>query len=371
MSVRIATFNVENLMRQFDYSGFRNQLNRDRLLSLYDIKDEHEYRLLEQAKEMATTDDMRQQTALAIAATRADIICMMEVDNMEALNAFEYGYLFKMVGEGYRKKYTTAGNDTRGIDVGIMMREETQDGQPIELVRVVSHAHLTYKDFGLHTPELEALGNRDYERIFRRDCLEVDVTIGGKPLTIYISHLKSMGSPRNGMNGRDATMPIRFAEAKAIRRIIEDRFGREHSADKRWVICGDMNDYREKLAITGGIFDNFAFERVEEATSSLDVLLKDGFCENLVDRRPEMDRWTLYHNRGPRERHLCQLDYILASPLLARRNANAVPDIIRNGQPYRTPFPPGQEVARFPRIGWDRPKASDHCPVAVTLDIVD
>ena len=50
-------------------------------------------------------------------------------------------------------------------------------------------------------------------------------------------------------------------------------------------------------------------------------------------------------------------------------NPRAVPDIIRAGQPWRTPFPPGQEVERFPRAGWDRPKASDHCPVAITLHI--
>lgn len=371
MSIRIATFNVENLLRQFDYSGFRNQLNRDRLLSLYDIKDEHEYRLLEQAREMSTTDDMRQQTALAIATTRADIICMMEVDNMEALNAFEYGYLFKMVGEGYRKKYTTAGNDSRGIDVGIMMQEETDDGQPIELVKVQSYAHLTYKDFDLHTPELEATGNQEFERIFRRDCLEVDLRIGGKPLTIYITHLKSMGAPRNGLSGREATMPIRNAEALAIRRIIEERFGKDHTDRHRWLICGDFNDYYEKLVISGGLLDNLNFDHVREQTSALDILLEDGFCENLVERRPVMDRWTFYHNRGLKERHLCQLDYILASPMLAKQNPNAVPDIVRNGQPYRTPFPPGQEVPRFPRIGWDRPKASDHCPVAVTLDILD
>jgi hypothetical protein len=48
----------------------------------------------------------------------------------------------------------------------------------------------------------------------------------------------------------------------------------------------------------------------------------------------------------------------------------AIPDIIRAGQPWRTPFPSGQEVERYPRTGWDRPKASDHCPVAVTLDVV-
>ena len=63
-----------------------------------------------------------------------------------------------MVGQGYRQKYTTTGNDMRGIDVAVMMREQTADGQPIEFVRMTSHAHVTFADFGLHTPELAALG---------------------------------------------------------------------------------------------------------------------------------------------------------------------------------------------------------------------
>ncbi len=370
MSLRLATFNVENLMNRFDFSGFRNQLNEDRTLALFDIRTEAEYRALEQARVIAHSDDTRQLTALAIAATRADIICMQEVDNIEALKAFEYGYLFKMIGEGFRQKYTTDGNDSRGIDVAVMMRTETMHGQPIEFVRMTSHAYVTYEQFGLFTPELAALGHEPNERIFRRDCLEVDVRIGGTPLTLYLVHFKSMGPPRNGLDGRAATFPVRGAEAAAVRHIIEKRFGRDHTAAKRWVICGDLNDYRERLVVEGDGQDGFRFAPVKEARSGLDVLLADGFCENVVERRPEMDRWTLYHTRGPRERHLCQLDYILLSPALAASNATAVPDIIRNGQPWRTPFPPGQEIERFPRIGWDRPKASDHCPVAVTLDLV-
>jgi predicted extracellular nuclease len=368
MSLRIATFNVENLMHRFDFSGFRNQLNQDRTLSLFEIKDEAEYRLLEQARMIAHTDDTRQLTALAIAETRSDIICLQEVDDVEALRAFEYGYLFKMVGEGYRNKYSSTGNDIRGIDVAVMMREETRQGEPIEFVRMTSHAHLTYEELGLHTPELEELGNKAFERIFRRDCLEIDVKVGGRPLTIYSVHFKSMGSPRNGLSGRDATMPVRIAEAKAVRHIIEARFGREHAAGKRWMICGDLNDYRERVII-GGDDPAYTFDPIQEAHSSVDVLLADGFCENLVARRPAIDRWTLYHTRGPQERHLCQIDYLLASPALAKVNAAAVPDIVRRGQPWRTPFPPGQAVDRYPRTGWDRPKASDHCPVAVTLDI--
>lgn len=369
MSLRLATFNVENLMNRFDFSGYRNQLNEDRTLALFEISSEAEYRMLEQARAIAHADDNRQLTALAIAETRADIICLQEVDNIEALKAFEYGYLFKMVGQGYQHKYTTSGNDSRGIDVAVMMRAETSHGEPIEFVRMTSHAHVTFEEFGLHTPELAELGQEPFERIFRRDCLEIDVKIGGKPLTIYSVHFKSMGSPRNGLNGREATMPIRIAEAKAVRRIIEERFGKDHAADKRWVICGDMNDYRQRLVIGGDAYQGYDFTIANDSDSCLNVLLGDGFAENIVERRPEMERWTLYHTRGPQERHLCQLDYILLSPALARKNAAAMPDIIRRGQPWRTIFPPGQEVERYPRAGWDRPKASDHCPVAVTLDI--
>jgi predicted extracellular nuclease len=368
MPLRLATFNVENLMSRFDFSGYQNH-GQDRTLSLFEIGSEAEYRVLEQARAIAQSDDTRQLSALAIAATRADILCLQEVDNIEALKAFEYGYLFRMIGEGYRQKYTTAGNDTRGIDVAVMMRNETADGEPIEFVRMTSHADVTYEQFGLHTPELAATGNAANERIFRRDCLEIDVTVGGKPLTLYLVHFKSMGPPRNGLDGRQASMPIRIAEAQAVRRIIEERFGKEHAAARNWAICGDMNDYRQRVKIDGDPIGGYRFEVLDEDRSCLDVLLADGFCENVVERRPEMDRWSFYHTRGPQERHLCQLDYILLSKGLAARNADAVPDIVRNGQPWRTVFPRGQEVERFPRVGWDRPKASDHCPVAVTLNM--
>lgn len=369
MSFRLATFNVENLMNRFDFSGFRNQLQQDRVLSLFKIRDERDYQHLQQSLEISQTDDARQLTALAIAATQADILCLQEVDNIDALKAFEYGYLFKMVGLGYRQKYTTTGNDTRGIDVAVMMRETTMHGQPIEFLRMTSHAQVTFADFSLHTPELAALGIEENERIFRRDCLELDLRIGGTAFTLYVVHFKSMGSPRDGRPGREATMPVRIAEARAVRRIIETRFGGDRARNKRWAICGDMNDYRQKLVIEEGERGGNRFTPVDEPVSCLDVFLADGFAENIVERRPVEDRWTLYHTRGPQERHLCQLDYVLLSPAMARANAKAVPDIIRGGQPFRTIFPPGQEVARFPRVGWDRPKASDHCPVAVTLDI--
>src|SRR5690606_19939316 len=120
-----------NLVQRFDFSGFRNELQRDRALRMVQVKDEQQFRLLEQARVMAHVDDKMQLAALAIADTRADILCLQEVENIDALNAFEYGYLFKLDGAGYRRRYLVEGNDGRGIDVAMMVRDETADGDPI------------------------------------------------------------------------------------------------------------------------------------------------------------------------------------------------------------------------------------------------
>ena len=134
-----------------------------------------------------------------------------------------------------------------------------------------------------------------------------------------------------------------------------------------------MSDYRSIITEVDGAVGILTLNRAQRHNAFDDELITEltagGLCENVVSRLPEMERWTLYHTRGPQERHLCQLDYVLLSKRLAETNAKALPTIVRGGQPYRTPFPPGQEPVRYPRIGWDRPKASDHCPVAITLDM--
>lgn len=368
MSVRIATFNVENLMSRFDFTGFRNQLRQDRVLRLFDIRNEAEYQRLEEARTIGHTDDTRQMSALAIADCDADILCLQEADNMTALQAFEYGYLFKMVGNGYRQKFLVEGNDARGIDVAVLMREETRHGETIECLDVKSHAALTYADLDLFNTGLastQAAG----DKVFRRDCLELDLKVGERRLSLFVVHFKSMGPARNGQDGRQATMPVRRAEAAAVRRIVENRFGPDRTSKMNFIICGDMNDYQEKVNVTGDRRNGYGFEPVREVESALEVFSRDGFAENVMLRRPELDRWTLFHSRGPEERHLCQLDYIWLSPALAARNPQAVPEIIRAGQPFRTVFPPGQDVERYPRTGWDRPKASDHCPVVLEFNL--
>jgi len=369
MPLRLATFNAENLMHRFDFSGFKNERRRDRAINILDVKNKQHYEQLEQARVVAHTDDALQLTALAIAEARADIICLQEVENMEALEAFEYGYLFKMTGRGYRHKYLIEGNDSRGIDVAVMMRDETATGETIEFVSVKSHAQLTYQKAGLFNGKLKEMGLEPEDKVFRRDCLEVDVKIGGRPLTLYVVHFKSMGGGKAGSDCRLWTMPIREAESKAVRQIIEIRFGKGKTDNKNWVICGDLNDYRMCIKVHGERHTGFEFKPHHEPVSGYDAMLDNGFSHDISKRLEEMERWSLYHARGLEERHLCQLDYLLLSPRLADRNQKAVPEVIRAGQPFRTPFPEGRAVERYPRIGWDRPKASDHCPVVVELSV--
>ena len=368
MSLRLGTFNIENLMTRFDFSGWRNRMRQDRVLQLFEVGSKQEYEQLEQVRLIAETDDTRQLSALAIADADADILCLQEVDDMPTLQAFEYGYLYRMVGNGYLQKFLVEGNDSRGIDVAVLMREETRSGEKIEVLGVHSHAALTYRDLDLFNDEL-ALSNQPDDRIFKRDCLEFEMRVGGKPFSLFVVHFKSMGNARDNRDGRTGTMAVRTAEANAVRNIIERRFGADRARTMNFAICGDMNDYQERIKVIGSRRSGYEFEPVREEKSALDVFSHDGFAENVMSRRDVMDRWTLYHARGPQEQHLCQLDYIWLSPALAKSNPHAVPDVIRNGQPFRTVFPPGQEVERFPRIGWDRPKASDHCPVVLEFDL--
>lgn len=372
-------------MERFDFSGWRagkKNLRGKRARAKMDSKAVRaaELEILDQARMLVHEDEARQMTALAIADCKADIICLQEVENLAALEAFESNYLEQMTGLTYPHKVWIEGNDTRGIDVALIARKETADGEAIEIKSVKSHHTKTYEQLGVYSEELAKRGVNKKERVFRRDCLEVNVKIGGKPVSLFTSHFKSMGTSREGVGGRRHTMAVREAEAQAVRTIIERKFGQDRAADMRWLICGDLNDYSERLSISGNEDDGYGFDLLQEETSGVAPLLQGGFSQDLVRRRDGSNRWTLHYANGaardvrnPEQRpirHLVQLDYILASPAMVKANPDVVPDIIRKGQPFRTVFPPDQQVERYPRTGWDRPKASDHCPVAVTLKVV-
>jgi len=170
-----------------------------------------------------------------------------------------------------------------------------------------------------------------------------------------------------GWDSEDS-LAMRQTEACMVREIVTRKF--DDPAGALWAICGDLNDaqrYRfvSKVEQSDGSYDES--ERADspsgEDGSGVDPLLHDGFGINLLDVLPAEERWTHYYSTG---RHKSQLDYIIASPALAQMMRGR-PEVIRSGMPYRVPNI--RETARFPRIGWDRPKASDHCPVVVEFDI--
>lgn len=190
-------------------------------------------------------------------------------------------------------------------------------------------------------------------RIFRRDCLELEAHKGGELLTIFVCHFKSMSG------GRDESIGTRQAEALAVRRIIEEKF--EDPASANWIIVGDLNDYRHQVKVLVG--GEEARPLTDDEPSGIDPLLHDGFSINLSDRLDEMDRWTQFYSG---DKTKTQLDYILASPAI-NDSTTDTPKIVRNGLPIRVPSSDG--IQRYPRIGWDRPKASDHCPVSIELNV--
>lgn len=319
-TLSIMTFNVENMLTRFSF----REHEKEGLATLLDIDSELDRANLIRTYWNIINDENRVLTALTMNVMEPEVICLQEVDNMRALKAFHDRYLSRVSRYEYHHQVLIEANDPRGIDVAVLSR--------FKIDSMATHKEMTMQDIGLC----------GQERVFRRDCLEVNIKKYSKILPIYVCHFKSMSG------GRAATRATREAEALAVRTIIEDRFADPAQAD--WLVVGDLNDYTE----TDGIPD---------PDHGLGPLLDDGFSVDLVKNIGNAQkRWTHYYST---DRSYHQLDYMLASPSLASKNQGVEPQIIRNGQPFRAERYHGE---RWPRIGWHRPKASDHCAVFVELD---
>jgi endonuclease/exonuclease/phosphatase family metal-dependent hydrolase len=404
-SFRLATFNIENLFsRPPDITGGRAS---DRRFGMFVFDDEAEARSVRRTMEAALSDDERQLTAQALIDTNADFICLQEVENEAALRLFRDEYIHKTLaarvaqdikrrlpalsveaasrGDNgpkwlrsqlelvrseaesrhfYRHYRVVEGNDGRGIDVGFLSK--------LPVTNVSSHAHVTFNDVpGSWSDKIEKLLQQEWEdrgrakglpkpspndRIFRRDCLEVGLDVGGKPFTVFICHLKA--NPPY----RELTYPMRRAEVLAVKQIIKARFGTE-TVQANWAICGDMNDFTEVDGSTvmpdlvSGQPARSALSELLDGTPSFGI----DVCQWITD---PTDRWTSYF---PRDDVYSQLDHIIVSPAVAAANTGTKPAIIREGQPARAARYAGP---RYPRVGWDRPKASDHCPIVVELKVL-
>lgn len=368
MRLRVATFNIENLAARHAI-GKSARPETKPALSLFDFPEPRDRENAERAIALMVEDEKRQATGLAIAEARADVMIFQEVDNLGVLQPFLANYVHDFTDLRYGHLKVVEGNDPRGIDVAFAARRDLVAGK--KDLRFRSHQERTFGEFDLLNDELRAFGIGPDDLVFNRDCLEATIDLGEAELTIFACHFKSMGRAED--DGRTSTRPIREAEARAVRRIIEERFG-EGWREANWIVAGDLNDFRERI-LPGG-------EVERTLPSGIDVLLDD-FAVNPVERLPAPERWTLFHQAVLKdgtlvEEHV-QLDYLLLSPALAAANPDAPIAIVRRGLPYRVPLDPAHpdrsvghlatRADRYPRIGWDRPKASDHCPLVIEIEV--
>lgn len=371
MRLRLCTFNVENLFIRHDFGAFSNWRDEkylDPIVQFHapygsgDLTEFERFKRTIETAAIAQDDDRRQHTALAMLDADADVYCLQEIDNFAALERFTQAYYAKVGGDSLTHRVLHEGNDFRGIDVAALSTRNYP-------FYTRSHAMLTpawiddtasgkallakYKAARKCADELHG------KRIFRRDCLEIVVYLKGTEVTVFNCHFKSMGS------GDDKGFAMRQLEAVTVREIINRKF--DDPTKALWAVAGDLNDAQRHIFVSRREGHPETVKKHSpsgrKTGSGIDPLLDDGFGINLAERLGELERWSQFYPAGQTK---SQLDYIIASPALAALISEE-PRFIRAGQPYRVPNT--SDVQRYPRIGWDRPKASDHCPLVVDFDI--
>lgn len=276
-----------------------------------------------------------------------DIVCLQEVESLQALRAFNEHHL----GGHYAYCALIDSRDLRQIDVGILSTKP--------IVSLKSNVDLPDPD------------DPGFPWLFSRDCLEVAVELnksGSKTLTVFINHLKSKFVSGEAPEGEEAqseeAAEKRKRQAKKVARLVKDRFQGSDYGKQWFAVVGDLND--------------------EPRSNALSSLVDNADLENVLDRLPAEERWTHYYKSAGQ---VSQFDYLLLSPALSQACAGALPTVNRTGVGFRdlskkdqgvlprqvslvTEEGASEEVKvdfRFARLPEVTAKlaASDHCPVTI------
>jgi endonuclease/exonuclease/phosphatase family metal-dependent hydrolase len=321
--VRIASFNVENLFNRYalldqpwagrDYEKMVQAIDlvsiagRDGSLVSYE-----------------TTHIQRNNTAEVILEAEPDILLVCEVENIYTLRIFNHDYLSDYFGQ----IVLLDGNDPRGIDVGLMVRR----GFEGRITNIRTHVdELKPGATGAVTwgsrPNFGYLANN---ALFSRDCLDVDIKVGDKTLCVLGNHFKAQDG-KTSSNARRKSQADRVLELFSAAR-----------ADRFPVVLGDLNaDVDKKSA----------------AADSLKDLVKGA---GVADAFAKVEKpWTHFYDS---KSEVSRLDYILVDDRVAFGNQQ----IIRKGLSKRCKDYTGP---RYPTVSYQHTEASDHCLVAVDLDL--
>ena len=147
-------------------------------------------------------------TAQVILDVNADIQGVVEVEDRPSLSRFNQDLL----GGHFAHVMLIDGNDSRGIDVGIMTKKD------IEIVSM--HSNVDIADSG-------AAG----ERLFSRDCAEYLCRLpSNKTVRVLLNHFKS----QSGGGGEK-----RARQAQGVRDIVDALVA---SGEKNLIVMGDLNE---------------------------------------------------------------------------------------------------------------------------------
>lgn len=270
------------------------------------------------------SDQQRKNTGKVIKTLNADIQCLIEVEGMDVLRAFNS----QVLGTKKFKQFVLidSPNDPRGIDVACLTRGR--------ITGIRTHVF----DDGLV-----------FKPVFSRDCLELAIEFDGlkRPVFVLCNHFKSQSGTSSADRLKSAEK--RKDQSHAVAGILK----RYNLAKDYVVVLGDLN------------------EDTDNTFKSLDPLFAVPGLHPVIDRAlPATQRYTYHFGGGKKGERLNQLDYIfLSTPLqkaivgqgIERRGIFGIDKIAaKEGAPAVTPFP---EVT-----SWDV-GASDHAGVWVELNL--
>ena len=259
-------------------------------------------------------EEAMRNTARVMMALRADVLAVVEAESRPALAGFNEDILGSLGGAPFAHVMLIDGNDSRGIDVGLM----TAEAIPIGIMRS-------------HVDDRHAGG----QLVFSRDCPEYTLALpSGETLVVMVNHLKSKGY------GSQATSDAkRQAQAERVAALYAKRTaeGQKHIA-----IVGDFNDTPDSPALAP------LLARTD---------LRDAFTH------PAFDNGGFPGTYGS-----CtagnKIDYILLSPSLYDR--------VRAGGVVRQGMWPGVRPKRwevFAELKRPVDAGSDHAAVWVDLEV--
>lgn len=255
-----------------------------------------------------------ENVARIIGLLETDVLCVIEAENRIGLNHFNQDVLSYIEITPFDHVMLIDGNDTRGIDVGLMTKS------PYEITEIRSHVDDT-----------DEIGT-----IFSRDCAEYKVkTAQGNTLLLLVNHFKS-----KGYGSFNESKAKRLRQATRVREIYEARLseGFHYIA-----VVGDLNAAPNE--------------------SSMDPLIREDSTLTDIMNHPKFlgDNRFGTHGNGTAS---AKLDYIMMSPKLFEKVEKG--GIERRGVwggKYGTLFP------HLPTIETKNDAASDHAALWVSLAI--